>query len=121
MEIITERKDGDQSATSQYECPSIALNRRLSNTFRPQKYNEIRNIPQRTGAAEGTTTKLPAVTAKKEAPTKAPVGADLPGLAFSKIDVNAKPVYEPAGKPITQVNIDEGLYISVLENLLLTG
>jgi hypothetical protein len=23
--------------------------------------------------------------------------------------VNAKPIYEPAGKPITQVNIDEGM------------
>jgi pre-mRNA 3'-end-processing factor FIP1 len=33
---------------------------------------------------------------------------DLPGIATSKIDVNAKPVYEPAGKPITQVNIDTG-------------
>lgn len=35
-------------------------------------------------------------------------GADLPGIATSKIDVNAKPIYEPAGKPITQINIDEG-------------
>lgn len=32
----------------------------------------------------------------------------MPGIATSKVDVNAKPVYEPAGKPITQVNIDEG-------------
>lgn len=36
-------------------------------------------------------------------------GADLPGISTSKIDVNAKPIYEPAGKPITQVNIDEGM------------
>jgi pre-mRNA 3'-end-processing factor FIP1 len=37
-------------------------------------------------------------------------GADLPGISTSKIDVNAKPIYEPAGKPITQVNIDEGVH-----------
>ena len=57
------------------------------------------------------TAKLPAI--KKEAPTRGtpPVsGVDLPGLSISKIDVNAKPVYEPAGKPITQVNIDEGMH-----------
>jgi pre-mRNA 3'-end-processing factor FIP1 len=35
--------------------------------------------------------------------------ADLPAVATSKIDIDAKPIYEPAGKPITQVNIDEDL------------
>jgi pre-mRNA 3'-end-processing factor FIP1 len=30
-------------------------------------------------------------------------------VATSKIDIDAKPIYEPAGKPITQVNIDEDL------------
>jgi pre-mRNA 3'-end-processing factor FIP1 len=52
---------------------------------------------------------------KKETPAKGtpPVsGADLPGIATSKIDVDAKPIYKPAGKPITQVNIDEGRSIS---------
>lgn len=45
-------------------------------------------------------------------PAKLPTGgADLPGIATSKIDVNAKPVYEPAGKPITQVDIDQGILI----------
>jgi hypothetical protein len=32
-------------------------------------------------------------------------------MSTSKIDVNAKPMYEPAGKPITQVNIDEGMLL----------
>jgi pre-mRNA 3'-end-processing factor FIP1 len=61
--------------------------------------------------------KLP--TTKKEASTKGTAhasGADLPGIATSKIDVNAKPIYEPAGKPITQVNIDEGtLHLTSLD------
>ena len=49
---------------------------------------------------------------KKEGSAKASTplsGADLPAVATSKIDIDAKPIYEPAGKPITQVNIDEDL------------
>jgi len=48
---------------------------------------------------------------KKESSGKgvAVSGSELPAVATSKIDVNAKPMYEPAGKPITQVNIDEDL------------
>jgi pre-mRNA 3'-end-processing factor FIP1 len=56
------------------------------------------------------TAKLPGI--KKETLTKgtSPMsGADLPVVSTSKIDVDAKPIYEPAGKPITQVNIDEDL------------
>jgi pre-mRNA 3'-end-processing factor FIP1 len=51
-------------------------------------------------------------TAIKKEPIKASIpvsGAELPAVATSKIDVDAKPKYEPAGKPITQVNIDEDL------------
>jgi pre-mRNA 3'-end-processing factor FIP1 len=65
--------------------------------------------------------KLP--TTKKEASTKGATqvsGADLPGIATSKIDVNAKPIYEPAGKPITQVNIDEGILHLPFPRLMLT-
>lgn len=46
---------------------------------------------------------------KKEDTPKATSSSDFPGQSTSKIDVNAKPIYEPAGKPITQVNIDEDL------------
>ncbi|KAM3074631.1 hypothetical protein ACMFMG_008059 [Clarireedia jacksonii] len=102
IDIITERKDGTKAAPP-YEAHAP----------RQPRYNEIRNIPQRTSTSD-VTAKLPPVKKEKETSTKAagtpPVsGADLPGLAISKIDVNAKPIYEPAGKPITQVNIDEDL------------
>ena len=72
------------------------------------RYNDIRNIPQRSASSD-TVTKPAAI--KKEAAAKAtpPVsGSDLPGIPTSKIDVDAKPIYELAGKPITQINIDEG-------------
>jgi pre-mRNA 3'-end-processing factor FIP1 len=49
---------------------------------------------------------------KKESTPKGSLpisGADLPAIATSKIDVDAKPIYEPAGKPITQVVIDDDL------------
>jgi len=41
----------------------------------------------------------------------------LPGISFSKIDVDAQPVYQPARKPITQINIDEGKRIGSPENI----
>ncbi|EKD18252.1 uncharacterized protein L3040_004789 [Drepanopeziza brunnea f. sp. 'multigermtubi'] len=93
IDIITERKDGLKAPP-----PS------------QPKYNEIRNINTRTTSSDVVT--KPAVV-KKESSTKTAAlptgGADLPGISTSKIDVNAKPIYEPAGKPITQVNIDEDL------------
>lgn len=51
----------------------------------------------------------PAVKKESSSKGSVPSGADLPAVATSKIDINAKPIYEPAGKPITQVNIDEDL------------
>jgi len=92
LEIITERKDGSKAAP-----PS------------QPRYNDIHNIPQRIGSSDLVT--KPA-TKKEGAKTTAviqPSGADLPGIATSKIDVNAKPIYEPAGKPITQIDIDTDL------------
>lgn len=89
IDIITERKDGSKTTPT------------------PSKYNEIRNIPQR--AASGETTSK---SGSKKVHSKVALhdsGVDLPGVAISKIDVNVKPVYEPAGKSITQVNIDEDL------------
>ena len=77
------------------------------------RYNEIRNVPQRTSTNDTTPAVAPIKKEAKEKKRSPSVsGADLPGIATSKIDVNAKPIYEPAGKPITQVNIDEGTKVS---------
>ncbi|CAG8979888.1 hypothetical protein HYALB_00002662 [Hymenoscyphus albidus] len=94
IDIITERKEGSKPAAP------------------PARYNEIRNIPQRTSTSEAAPEPSPTTIKKAPKAAKLPpsgAGQDLPGIATSKIDVNAKPIYEPAGKPITQVNIDEDL------------
>jgi pre-mRNA 3'-end-processing factor FIP1 len=84
--------------------------------YRQSRYNTIQNINQRNIASD-VTAKLS--TIKKETPVKGTppgLGTDLPGLSTSKIDVDAKPIYQPAGKPITQVNIDEGIYSKFYRN-----
>jgi pre-mRNA 3'-end-processing factor FIP1 len=81
---------------------------------RQPKYSEIRNIPQRSTSTDEPS--KPALV-KQESETKAAPttstaapSADKAAEAASKstIDINANPVYAAAGKPITQVNIDEG-------------
>ncbi|KAI0529936.1 Fip1 motif-domain-containing protein [Xylaria digitata] len=88
IDIITERKDGTKAAP-----PTQS------------RYSDIRNIPQRSTSAD-TSTKPPV---KKEEESKSASGAELPPVSTSTIDVHAVPVYKPAGKPITQVNIDQDL------------
>jgi pre-mRNA 3'-end-processing factor FIP1 len=82
------------------------------------KYNNIRNLAERAASSE-VVTKPAAVKKESSAKATPPVsGSDLPGISTSKIDINAKPIYEPAGKPITQVNIDEGkIFLSQVELL----
>jgi hypothetical protein len=36
-------------------------------------------------------------------------GATYPAIKTSKIDVEAKPIYEPNGKPITDIDMDAGI------------
>ncbi|TVY51051.1 Pre-mRNA polyadenylation factor FIP1 [Lachnellula cervina] len=99
IDIITERKDGSKPAPA------------------PQsKYNNIRDIPQRNTSGDAPAKSAAVKKESKDKATPTVSGADLPGVSTSKIDVNAKPVYEPAGKRITQVNIDEGKFSDLNEN-----
>ncbi|KAG9233093.1 Fip1 domain-containing protein [Amylocarpus encephaloides] len=94
IDIITERKDG-----SKPQPPQSA------------RYNEIRNIPQKTTINDPSPPK-PAAP-KKEKGVKASKdvlsGANLPGIKTSKIDVYANPIHEASGKHITEVNMEEDL------------
>ncbi|KAI9672019.1 MAG: hypothetical protein M1829_004563 [Trizodia sp. TS-e1964] len=93
IDIITERKDGTQP-----EPPA-----------QPPKYNTIRNLPARTASSE-VSPRLQQAKAPIQIKAIARSGAELPAVATSKLDINAKPTYDAVGKPITQVNIDEDLH-----------
>jgi pre-mRNA 3'-end-processing factor FIP1 len=84
----------------------------------PPRYNDIRNIPQRTTSSE-VTSKPSAIKKETSKGAQQVSGKDLPGLSTSKIKVDGKPVYQPAGKPITQVDIDEGCLAQVLRRIIL--
>ncbi|OAA33621.1 Pre-mRNA polyadenylation factor Fip1 [Moelleriella libera RCEF 2490] len=101
IDIITERKDGTVAA------PPIG---------RQSKYSDIRNIPQRSTSSDspskpGPVKKEEDIKSVNNAKSLATPSADKASAAASrsKIDINANPVYAGAGKPITQVNIDEDL------------
>ncbi|KAJ4859103.1 fip1 motif domain-containing protein [Trichoderma breve] len=102
IDIITERKDGTKAAPPPYV--NLA------------KYSDIRNIPQR--SASNDTPAKASVPIKRDEDSKptsalniAAPSADQTSAAASKstIDINANPIHPAAGKPITQVNIDEDL------------
>lgn len=63
---------------------------------------------------------MKASAVKKETPARGVTTSGLPGISTSKIDVDAKPLYKPAGKPITQVNIDDGMDAEVSDLSQLT-
>ncbi|KAI9770543.1 MAG: cleavage polyadenylation factor subunit fip1 [Geoglossum simile] len=89
IDIITDRKDG-----SKPEPP-------------PQKsrYSNIRNLPARTVSSDaGAKTAV-----KAETPAKDTKVVEHPAVATSTLNISDKPVYLPAGKPITEVNIDSDL------------
>lgn len=122
VDIITERKDGSKAAPPPYVFESRFDHTCLDHVqrtdrcaCRQSKYSDIRNIPQR---STSTDTPVKPAPAKKEEESRASTGAanvaapsaDQTSAAASKstIDINTNPVYPAAGKPITQVNIDEG-------------
>ena len=45
-------------------------------------------------------------TSTKATPARS--GASYPAVKTSQLDVDAKPVYEPNGKPITEIDMDAG-------------
>ena len=42
-------------------------------------------------------------------------GASYPAYKTSKLDVDAKPIYEPNGKPITEIDMDAGMTIPTMQ------
>ncbi|KAI1006945.1 hypothetical protein K3495_g1276 [Podosphaera aphanis] len=92
IDIITERKDGNKTTLTTHS-----------------KYADTRNISQRNASNQVSIKPTSSKKVFTKSTTPQVSSAELPGIATSKIDVDAKPIYEPAGKRITQLNIDEDL------------
>ena len=77
----------------------------------PPRPNPIKVAPSRTPAPEQTFVRKgsPAVkaeAARRDTPTR--LGSSYPAVKTSTIDVDATPVYNATGKPITEVDLDAG-------------
>lgn len=78
-------------------------------SFSPPKYNSISIAPNK----PSTPTKPSTPQIKKETSPRTATapsgGGDLPAISTSKLDINAKPIYLPANKAITALDIDADL------------
>ena len=75
------------------------------------RVSAIKNAPARTTSPAVAPKAQPSANIKNEAPLKqAPtrLGSSYPAIRTSSIDVDAKPMYEPNGKPITEIDMDAG-------------
>lgn len=78
-----------------------------------QKTAAAKPTPVRTVANEPVKPS-PSPAIKVEAPNKPQAtpprsGASYPPVKTSKLDVDARPIYEPNGKPITDIDMDAGI------------
>ena len=76
-----------------------------------QRVNAIKIEPRRTASPATSSKSLPPHSVKAEPPSKAGVsrlGSSYPAVKTSKLDIDAKPVYEANGKPITEIDMDAG-------------
>jgi hypothetical protein len=92
-------------------CMTLSLRWEHSsdNTRAANKLNGSRIIPVKRPSAEPNPS-LPSRAVKSEGlkDTSLKPGTEYPAIATSNIKLDGKPVYEPVGKPITQVDLDEG-------------
>ncbi len=95
----------------------------LGDTRQPAtaRHNSLRNVPVQTPPVEARRGS-PLSTARTQTPNaQTPVakgsakparsGADYPAVRTSKLDLDHIPMYEPAGKPLSELNIDEGMLL----------
>lgn len=93
IDIITERKGSEAK-------PEPAQPRRVVSIKEPQLGTpSAESVP----AAQRSPT-VKTETSGKETPTR--LGSSYPAVKTSNIDVDAKPIYEPNGKPITDIDMD---------------
>lgn len=76
-----------------------------------QRVSSVKKSPVRTSSLEPAGKSQPFPFTKSENSVKtisSRPGASYPATKTSKIDVDARPVYDPNGKPITEIDLDGG-------------
>lgn len=87
-------------------------------TYRqPQRINAVKTSPVRTATPDLIIKSLQSPASRHETsatkPSSLRPGASYPPTKTSKIDVDARPTYEPNGKPITEIDMDAGKSLMV--------
>ena len=72
----------------------------------------MRPSPERKSRSEGLEPGIP---------SELKSGADYPDVRTSKLDLEARPIYDPAGKPIDELNFDEGIFNGTSVKISLTS
>ena len=90
-----------------------------------QRINVVKTSPARAATPDVFNKSLQSPAPGHEALAKPPSsrsGATYPAIKISKIDVEARPIYEPNGKPITEIDMDAGrrLMVDLFRACLLT-
>ncbi|KAI4214919.1 MAG: hypothetical protein LQ351_002633 [Letrouitia transgressa] len=97
VDIITERKDGPKSELSAQPSRISAIKVPPART--PSASTEVGSRSFRSSAVKGEST-------GKTTPTPTKSGALYPPVKTSTINLDAKPIYGPNGKPITEIDMD---------------
>ena len=79
----------------------------------PQRVSAIRRTPVRGASPAEAAKARPSSAIKVETSVKASPAPSKPGSTYppyktSNIDVDANPIYQPNGKPITEIDMDAG-------------
>ena len=113
IDIITERKGSEVKPEPAYDR-FLSSADTLTDSIHPRQSRRIASLKEPqigTPSTESvpTSQRSPAVKQEpsgKETPTR--LGSSYPAVKTSNIDVDSKPIYEPNGKPITDIDMDSG-------------
>lgn len=111
IDIIVERK-GDQHADSAYEHCHFVLFSTNRVGRQPPRINALKTQPGRIPSTDSGVVRKDSLAIKNEASGRegqSRLGSSFPAVKTSSIDIDAKPIYEATGKPITDIDMDTGM------------
>ena len=111
IDIIVERK-GDQHADPAYEhCLFVSFSTDRVGR-QPPRINALKPQPGRIPSTDPGVVRKDSSAIKNEATGRegqSRPGSSFPAVKTSSIDIDAKPIYEATGKPITDIDMDTGM------------